>query len=198
MGTSGWDSPAASGAAFLVLVAFFTAFFLAAVFLRVFFLAAGTSHSSSLVGARNHRTPRFYRLCRHARVQFVLNRLSISRGSTRRLGVLLTRLEAPVAPPLRGRCHTWREASPDGLRRMRWGPERCPSGAVSSSGARRRWHAESVAAVAPFRARPRGLATQVAIYLSRRRLAYAQIRWITYRFRNDGGPSSGMCRRRTA
>jgi hypothetical protein len=61
-----------------------------------------------------------------------------------------------------------------------------PSGEVHGPG-----DAESEAAVAPFRARPRGLATQAAIYLLRERLAYAQIRWITRRFRIEGGPWLG-------
>jgi hypothetical protein len=50
---------------------------------------------------------------------------------------------------------------------------------------------ESEAAVAPFRARPRGFLGHTAVYLLRRGLAHAQIRWITHRFREEGGPWLG-------
>jgi hypothetical protein len=50
---------------------------------------------------------------------------------------------------------------------------------------------ESEIAVAPYRARPRGLLAQAAIYLLRARLAYAQVRWITHRFEQEGGPWLG-------
>lgn len=49
----------------------------------------------------------------------------------------------------------------------------------------------SEAPISPLRARPRGLISQAAIYLLRARLAYAQIRWITHRFEQEGGPWLG-------
>jgi hypothetical protein len=61
-----------------------------------------------------------------------------------------------------------------------------PSGEIRGPG-----DPESDAALAPLRARPHGLVAQAAIYLLRGRLAYAQIRWITHRFRNEGGPWLG-------
>jgi len=49
----------------------------------------------------------------------------------------------------------------------------------------------SEAAMAPFRARPHGFLGHTAVYLLRRGLAYAQIRWITHRFQEEGGPWLG-------
>jgi hypothetical protein len=49
----------------------------------------------------------------------------------------------------------------------------------------------SDAAMSPFRARPRGLLAHAAVYLLRGQLAYAQIRWITHRFQQEGGPWLG-------
>ena len=46
-------------------------------------------------------------------------------------------------------------------------------------------------AVAPLRARPRGPLPLAAMYVLRARLSYAQIRWITHRFRQEGGPWLG-------
>jgi hypothetical protein len=51
--------------------------------------------------------------------------------------------------------------------------------------------AESEAALEPFRARPRGLVGHLAVYLLRGALAWGQIRWITHRFRQEGGPWLG-------
>jgi hypothetical protein len=51
--------------------------------------------------------------------------------------------------------------------------------------------AASEAAMAPFRTRPHGLLGHTAVYLLRRGLAYAQIRWITHRFQEEGGPWLG-------
>jgi hypothetical protein len=50
---------------------------------------------------------------------------------------------------------------------------------------------DDASAMAPYRARPRGLLGEAAIYLLRARLAYAQIRWITHRFQQEGGPWLG-------
>lgn len=49
----------------------------------------------------------------------------------------------------------------------------------------------SEAAMTPFRARPQGFLAETAMYLLRRGLAYAQIRWITHRFQEEGGPWLG-------
>ncbi|MDJ0789919.1 MAG: hypothetical protein QNK05_24240 [Myxococcota bacterium] len=46
-------------------------------------------------------------------------------------------------------------------------------------------------ATAPLRARPQGFLGTAAIYLLRSSLSYAQIRWITHRFRVEGGPWLG-------
>ena len=46
-------------------------------------------------------------------------------------------------------------------------------------------------AMAPFRTRPHGFLGHTAMYLLRRGLAYAQIRWITHRFQEEGGPWLG-------
>jgi len=61
-----------------------------------------------------------------------------------------------------------------------------PSGEIRGPG-----DPASEAAAAPLRARPRGLVALAAIYLLREGLAYTQIRWITHRFRNEGGPWLG-------
>jgi len=50
---------------------------------------------------------------------------------------------------------------------------------------------ESEAAIAPLRARPRGFLPTAAMYVLRSGLSYAQIRWITHRFRVEGGPWLG-------
>jgi len=51
--------------------------------------------------------------------------------------------------------------------------------------------AASEAALAPLRARPRGLVAHAVIYLLREQLAYTQIRWIGHRFHAEGGPWLG-------
>lgn len=51
--------------------------------------------------------------------------------------------------------------------------------------------ARSDEAISSLRARPRGFLPTAAMYVLRARLSYAQIRWITHRFRQEGGPWLG-------
>jgi len=50
---------------------------------------------------------------------------------------------------------------------------------------------EGEEAIAPLRARPQGFLPLTAMYVLRASLSYAQIRWITHRFANEGGPWLG-------